>query len=167
MKSQPCTAQKYVRRATKQKPYHYKLSGLSAVYLIGIDFECCDGCGAEVPTIPRIGELHRVIAQDLLCAPAALKGEEIRFLRKQVAVPAREFAAMACIAPETLSRFENDKLRPSDAVEKLIRTIATGILLRGEEVRDALLKLARLKMASQRSGDSAFVLEKHRWRPAA
>ena len=52
------------RQATLEDPYIYTMSGLKHVGLVGIQVRQCPRCKDESPIIPRIGELHRVIAQN-------------------------------------------------------------------------------------------------------
>ena len=56
-------------RTAVKGPYQYKLSGLSNVFLIGITVRHCTGCGRESPVIPKLGQLHEVIAKVLLLFP--------------------------------------------------------------------------------------------------
>ena len=70
------------RQVTKAAPYAYTESGLDNVVLSGITVYVCPYCQAEVPVIPRIGQLHRVIADTLLHKPELLTGQELRFLER-------------------------------------------------------------------------------------
>ena len=101
----------------------------------------CPVCKAEAPIIPRVGELHRVIADILSRKPAPLRGEEIRFLRKNMGISARRLAAVLSITPETLSRVENGKLSLHPGLERLVRLMGRTSA-RGENVREAVLDLA-------------------------
>lgn len=78
-----CDGRHMVARATtKRRPYHYVLSGLSNVDLIGIEVYRCPGCKVEAPIIPRIAELHRQMAWWLIASERCLVGAELRYLRK-------------------------------------------------------------------------------------
>src|SRR6266487_1166795 len=71
-----------VRTATAENPYVYNLSGMKDVVLVGIQVLLCPGCQAEGAKIPRIGQLHRVIVKSLIEQPDPLRGDQVRFLRK-------------------------------------------------------------------------------------
>lgn len=169
MRCEQCQSEMRERKATVKDPYHYDLSGLSNVYLAGITVQYCQRCNIEAPIIPRIEDLHREITRVLVHKPTALKGEEIRFLRKQVGFPAQKFAALLGVTPEHLSRVENGHTaslgKPAD---RLARTIATKVN-DGESVREILLKIAdELEQERQTEKENPlFELEQNRWRAAA
>jgi putative zinc finger/helix-turn-helix YgiT family protein len=169
MYCEKCQIEMEGRKATVQHPYAYDLSGLRNIFLAGILVRVCPRCHAEVPVIPRIAELHRVIARALVSKPALLNGEEIRFLRKQAGFPAQKFAALLGVSPEHLSRFENGHyLSLSKSADRLARAIAT-VANDGETARDVLLKIAnelekKGQMAEQRP---LFSLEQNHWKAAA
>lgn len=141
MKCARCGASTETKRATPRSPFHYTFSGLQNVYLCGITLHRCSGCHTVSPVIPRPAELNRVIADTIARKPSPLKGEEIRFLRKNLGIPAKELAAIFGIAPETLSRIENgarEGLKPGfEHVLRLMARTAVG----GESPRDAVLKV--------------------------
>ena len=150
------------RTATVRKPYHYKLSGLNRVFLIGIEVEACGGCGMESPSIPKLGELHRIIAHYLINKMDRLAGEELRFLRKLPGIPAKKFAELLRITPEHLSGAENGRRPLSQSVDKLARAIVAEAI-RSDETRSILLefpteigeKLAQLRFAYDRKWTKA------------
>ncbi len=159
------------RKATRQKPYRYDLSGLSNVSLVGITMHTCPQCGGEVPVIPRIAELHDVLARSLIQKPTLLNGEEIRFLRKHEGFPAQKFAALLGITPEHLSRVENGHTSNlGTSADRLARAIAT-IAKDGEAAREVLLQIAEQLAEPQRpvqSPRSYFLkLEQQHWKAAA
>jgi len=137
-----CHVEMSERRATMAKPYRYDLSGLKDVCLAGIVVYECPKCGVVVPVIPRIAELHDVIARALVKEPRPLRGDEIRFLRKAAALPARKFASLLGVTPVHLSRIENGhRAKLGKAAERLARFIA--IKARdGEDARELFLQVA-------------------------
>jgi DNA-binding transcriptional regulator YiaG len=149
-----CGGAVFTRKATARKPYHYKLSGLHRVFLIGIEVEACRECGMESPSIPKLGELHRIIAHHLVNKMDRLAGDELRFLRKLPGIPARKFAELLRITPEHLSGAENGRRPLSQSVDKLARAIVAEAI-RSDETRSILLqypteigeKLAQLRFA--------------------
>lgn len=85
-----------------RKTYHYKECGLSTVRLADVlVFSCV--CGAEVPEIQGIRQLHHVIALELIQKETALSPEEIRFLRRTAGFSQVELAQIMGV----------DKTRPS------------------------------------------------------
>jgi DNA-binding transcriptional regulator YiaG len=159
--------------ATLQKPYHYDLSGLKDVYLAGITVENCLRCATESPIIPRIAELHAVIAKSLVNKPTLLTGEEIRFLRKWAGFPAKQFAALLWIDASHLSRVENGKTRHLGApVDKLARAMAMAASDQ-EFTKNILLHIAesriqeRKRKLAEKGKVPVFKLVSNRWNRAA
>src|SRR5258706_2984833 len=93
----------------KQESYHYKECGLDNVFLRNIDLRVCDECGAKIPRLPRMRELHATIARAVAMQPCPLRGQDIRFLRKQLGYSAKEWATFLRTDASTLSRWENDQ----------------------------------------------------------
>ncbi len=169
MNCEKCHIEMEERKVTLQNPYRYDLSGLSNVYLAGITVRTCSTCKAAVPVIPRIAELHKVIAHALARKPTLLRGEEIRFLRKHGGFPAQKFAALLGVSPEHFSRVENGHYPSlSKSADRLARAIATTAS-DGETARDILLRIAN---ELERKGQVAeqlplFSLEQNHWKAAA
>lgn len=166
MKCQKCGVEMIERKATDDVPYQYKLSGLENVFLSGIMVRKCLKCGAESPIIPKIGELHKVMAETLVEKPERLSGAELRFLRKNAGFPAVKFAALLGVDPSTLSRVENGRQRPfGPAADRLARILAVG-----EPARDLLLQIAdkvEAKKKSRTKRHPVFTLERNHWQAAA
>lgn len=107
----------------KRQRYHYVESGLDNVYLDSIDLIACQACDDESPVIPRILDLHATIARGVALQPVPLRGEDVRFLRKQLGLRARQWAGLLKVSVQTLSRWENNeqKIGPqSDALFRLM-----------------------------------------------
>ena len=134
-----CGSATLVRVATPRRPYHYKLSGLKRVFLVGIEVETCRACGMESPAIPKLGELHRIIAHHLIRKADRLAGEELRFLRKLAGISAKRFAELLRITPEHLSGAENNRRPLSRAVDKLARAVVAETI-ESNETRTILLQ---------------------------
>ena len=101
---------------------HY--SGLPKVTVPNVREWRCPSCGETELEIPRMNQLHRDIARGLAAKPSRLTSEEIRFLRVWLGFPvAGAFAAALGVTPETVSRWENDKLEMKPAIERLLRTV--------------------------------------------
>ena len=168
-----CRAKTLERLATPGSPYHYTVSGLSNVFLVGIAVERCVQCGTESPIIPRIVELNRLIAKDIAERTGPLSGEELRYLRKFAGFSARRFAALLEMSPSYLSRFENGHHSAlGGAADKLARALAMSFAADPEYVRKILLQVADDRIqAKKRTGKEiappTFKLVKNRWTKAA
>jgi DNA-binding transcriptional regulator YiaG len=124
--------------ATVADPYHFKLSGLPNVFLVGIDVRRCPQCRAEIPLVPRMAQLTQTIAKSLIEKPTALTGDELRFLRKFAGMQSKEFAAQIRVDPSTYSRVETGKQELGGPAEKLARAVAAH-KRHMKEIRDVVL----------------------------
>ncbi|MCB2186441.1 MAG: helix-turn-helix domain-containing protein [Deltaproteobacteria bacterium] len=111
--------------ASRLGTHHYIESGLPNVWLKGVETHSCV-CGEEMVGIPRLAQLNSRIGRDLLTKPFLLNGPEIRFLRKNMGVLAKELAELMAVAPETISRWENDKQAIEASNDRLLRLIYAG-----------------------------------------
>jgi DNA-binding transcriptional regulator YiaG len=108
--------------ATEENPFKFSDCGLDNVYLVGIKyFERPDG--TYMPEIPAIKQLLNLIASDLVFADAALRGLEIRFLRKRLGIRAGEMAKYLSVDASTLSRIEGEKQDFSVQVSQLMKVV--------------------------------------------
>ena len=101
--------------------YHYGECGLSYVHLENISMFHCKPCGAEMPLIPRITELHDLIAEIVARRPQKLIPPEIRFLRTHLGLSQKEYAESIGVTPESWNRWENGKDKFQLYNEKLLR----------------------------------------------
>jgi len=169
MRRNCCDVEMEKRHATKEHPYVYRQSGLSAVLLSGIDLYYCPNCKAESPVIPRIAQLHESLAQEIIQLPRLLSGDEIKFLRKHAGLPAQQFARLIGVTPEHLSRVENGHTKTfGKNTDRLIRAF-TLTAKKGKEARKMLLGLAeRLDGRARRSksvGISYAMKPRVGWQP--
>lgn len=114
-------------RRSKQR-YHYAESGLDSVYLYNVDLLVCERCKRIEPVIPRLKLLHSTIARAIALQPYALRGQDIRFLRKQRRFKAQEWASLLRIDASTLSRWENDIQQIGPQADALIRFLFLRLL---------------------------------------
>ncbi len=88
--------------------------------------DICPECGEEEVVIPKIEELHGVIAKSISKRPGQLQPREIRFLRTFLGYSSVDFARLLGVTPETVSRWE--KLRNPQKMakpsERLLRMLA-------------------------------------------
>lgn len=164
-----CKGQMIERKTTPAEPYIYKLSGLRDVALVGIKVSKCKECEDERPTIPAIAQLHKLIALELINKPGLLRGDELRFLRKQASLPQGEFAALIRIRQEHLSRIENNHTTHlGESVDRLARAIVATIAEEGEAAREVLLNIGKKKMKNGKTQfeQMSFNFDNH-WNKAA
>lgn len=105
---------------TARGSYKYIESGLDNVYLTNVVIHRCS-CGESFPEISNVYGLHRAIAQGLVGKQTQLTGPEIRFLRKEMRVSAKDFARSLSVTSVTVSRWETDTEKPKMSMDKLIR----------------------------------------------
>jgi hypothetical protein len=174
MHCEECELEMVLRIASKDAPYAYTLSGLKDIFLSGIEVYRCPKCGGEAPCIPRIADLHRVIAHDLLKKSLRLRGDQVRYLRKFAGFPANEFAALLEINPSHLSRVETSKRNAfGKATDKLVRVIVMTAT-QEQYHKNVLMELAKGRIANRtavKSGSKPaqkplFVLVSNRWKVA-
>jgi putative zinc finger/helix-turn-helix YgiT family protein len=106
-----------------QQTYRYKECGLDNVYLLNTEFRECDSCGSKVPRLKRMPELHATIARAVAMQPCPLRGQDVRFLRKQLGYSAKEWATFLRTDTSTLSRWENDQQEIGTQSDTLIRLL--------------------------------------------
>lgn len=167
-KCSECGAEMEVRVSTAKDPYPYKMSGLANVRLVGVKILICGACGDEAVQIPRVGELHRAIAHTIFHKPGLLSGDEVRFLRKNAGVMAKDFAASIGISPEHLSRIENGKTgNLGEAADKLARLVAMAPCSKAEEIRSLLRSAGAALGAGAIDEKNVFQLKNSGWAKAA
>jgi putative zinc finger/helix-turn-helix YgiT family protein len=121
MTCQDCGGMLKVTRA----PYRYAESGLPGVVLLGMEVRRCQKCGVEEVAIPRIEELHRLMAQAVIQRPNRLVPAEIKYLRKWLGWSGVDFARHMGATPETISRWEQGRVPMSPQADRLLRLMIT------------------------------------------
>ena len=167
MVCESCGAKMQLVRSTNEKPYRYLVSGVKDLFLVGILVASCPTCKEESPIIPKMAELHRVITISLMQKKESLRGDEIKFLRKNAGFAAQDFAALLGITPSHLSRIENGKTKQlGSSADRLARLVAQAHI-KGDVTFEALRGLASQKLLhakEQATGQrEVFKLEKNRW----
>jgi putative zinc finger/helix-turn-helix YgiT family protein len=109
-----------VRRRENRRHLQELVGGVT---LVGVDVYRCPRCGEEEVAIPRIEELHRVIATTLATRKARLTPGEIRFLRTYLGLSSVDFARRMGVTKETVSRWERKDapLAMKVPIERLLR----------------------------------------------
>lgn len=101
----------------------YDIGGLPHVVLHGVEVIRCDACGRETVAIPRVAQLHRIVAHQIVSQRRMLAPIEIRFLRKHVGLSATDFAQRMGVTRETVSRWETGSTPMGPAADRLLRLI--------------------------------------------
>lgn len=101
----------------------YDMGGLPHVELHGVEVTKCNGCGKEGVAIPRLGQLHRVLADGFITQRRMLAPVEIRFLRKHIGLSAADFAQRMGVARETVSRWETGAKPMGALADRLLRLL--------------------------------------------
>lgn len=156
------------RKASKAQPYQYAESGLDNIFLIDVRVWRCPKCKEEVAEIPKIGKLNRLILKDLLEKPTRLTGKEIRFMRKEVGLPAKKFAALMRVTPFHLSRIENEATKQfGESTDTLARLWVLCTVQAGQKaIMDYAANLMVAKAGTKRKKPT-FRLVKNEWKEAA
>jgi len=124
-------------RRRKEQQYKYRESGLEHVVIV-VAVHVCPKCGGTLPEIPNVKGLHAAIADRLCQKPTPLTGTEVRFLRKEMGMKARELADFLGVSPVTVSRWETGAERVGDITDRLVRCLYLFHRIQaGREVRPA------------------------------
>lgn len=116
---------------TKRETYKYDSCGLPYVTLRNVEVRRCGLCGDMSVVIPRMEELHRLIANIVVRKPAPLAASEIKFLRKYIGLSQVDFSRAMGVSAETACRWESDKPMGA-AADRLLRVM----VVINEPVRD-------------------------------
>jgi YgiT-type zinc finger domain-containing protein len=107
----------------RQQTYHYTECGLDNVYLKNVDVRVCLSCKARTVRIPRILVLYATIGRAVAMQPCPLRGQDVRFLRKQLGYSAKEWATFLRTDASTLSRWENGQQDIGSQSDTLLRLL--------------------------------------------
>jgi transcriptional regulator with XRE-family HTH domain len=115
----------------------------------GVLSEECERCKKARLFIPDIPGLIAAVAITRVKLPFKLNHREIKFIRKAIGATGKEIAEYLSVAPETVSRWENEKMPMSEQDEKLFRLVTIG-LLRGkaEAVDPEMAAVAKMNIQS-------------------
>ncbi len=110
-------------KTIKDKPYKFTECGLNVV-LYGVTQYECPECKETYVAIPNVSKLHRIIGTHI-CRErkALLTQEEVKFLRKDLHLKAKDLALIMGVTASTVSRWENGKKYIGEAHDRLFRSI--------------------------------------------
>ncbi len=112
---------------TQRTSLKYDASGLPGITLENIEVRRCVGCGETEWVIPRMEQLHALIAATILRKPSRLTPQEIRFLRKHLGWSGADFARMIGTKPETVSRWESGATPMGVQADRLLRLMVAHL----------------------------------------
>lgn len=138
--------------------WKYDESGLPHVVLEGVEVRRCPSCGTSEPVIPRIEELHRVLAHLVTAKRSRLAGAEVKFLRKVLGFSGADLARHMGVTPESVSRWENERETIGPQADRLLRLMAITQEPKQDYSLDELTQIAdearpvRARVRASRSG---------------
>ena len=114
--------------AKRIEQYEYAVGGMS-IELFDSALEIqCPSCHATAVFVPNLLGLSAAVAIARVQEPTKLNGKEIRFLRKALALTARELAARIDVTAETVSRWEADRVPIKTQNEMILRLLVASLL---------------------------------------
>jgi DNA-binding transcriptional regulator YiaG len=152
MRCDDCNIEMKVDRATRENPYRFDRCGLENVFLIGIERHVCPRCKSIYPMIPRIQELHAVIAAILIEKSGPLTGEELRYLRKWIGVESKVFADLLQVRPEHLSKVENGRIAKLGATADRLARVYAMTYRNEQEFQEIVDRVQRVKKSREHGG---------------
>lgn len=144
----------------------YELGGLPHVELHGVEVTRCTKCGLEEVAIPRIQQLHKMLAEHLINLPRPLAPVEVRFLRKHTGLSTVDFAKCMGVSRETVSRWETGNKPMGGQADRLLRLlVATSTPIGDYAAKDALQELDSSRPAPKRPARFGMRASRDGWRP--
>lgn len=110
-----------------QEPYHYTESGLDNVYLHNIHV-IQDIAGEKVIYIPRVNQLHKLIAQAIINKTGLISGKEVRFLRSEMGYFQKDFSKILEIDEKKYLSWEEKGVVVEKSVDALLRLHVSAAL---------------------------------------
>jgi len=156
-------AEEFVERvATRAKPYHYVGSGLENVYLVGVKYRYWPRTEMQSADIPRVPALLDALAKAVLEKRGLLTGDELRYLRKELRLPSKDFAGLVGVTPEQYSRLENGAtITPT--MDRLVRLLYIALAKLPPEAAE---EVARTSWMAERDHAQRIIAswdENHNW----
>lgn len=104
----------------------------------------CSHCGLEIVDGPSVERFEVLVAQELI-ESGVRTGATLRYVRKILDLRANELAELLDVKPETISRWENDKVAPDRIVLAVLGGLITDQLSHRTETIDRLRRLSEPK----------------------
>ena len=114
----------HVKKTELLAEYEDTRLGLPVVLVSSVTETSCEKCGKRLSIIiPDLQGLIAAMATTRITKPRKLSGSDIRFLRKALTLTGKELAGHLDVAPETVSRWENDREPIGTKNERLLRML--------------------------------------------
>lgn len=110
-------------RHNRSTPIHFYTCDRYAQLVLKFAGTLVTPSGSKVPRLKRMPDLHATIARAVAMQPCPLRGQDIRFLRKQLGYSAKEWATLLRTDASTLSRWENDQQELGTQSDTLIHLL--------------------------------------------
>jgi transcriptional regulator with XRE-family HTH domain len=136
-----------------RQTYRYSECGLKSVHLSNVLVFDCEECGAKVPEIPAIDQLHQFIAIDILRKKSLLSGEEIRFLRKMAGLMQSDLAEIMGVHATRPSKWETDGEPIGKENDRVLRSCCLFGMIQQSLTVDDPVKVTRSSAAIIRNMD--------------
>lgn len=111
------------------------------VFVAVVPAEVCSHCGEALVAGDVLGAFEEARARALVSDGAA-DGAALRWVRKAAGLKAAELAGLLDVAPETVSRWENDVQRPDRAAVALLGALALDAMEGRTTTRERLAAMA-------------------------
>lgn len=143
--------------------HRYTESGLPHVTLEGVSVRACPACGFRTVVIPRIEELHQVLAYALVEYSPKFAGPEIRYLRKYLGYNRELFANVIGVDPDTVSHWEAGRRPMGTSADHLLRVLVMRTSPIEEYPNEKLAEVGRAedkgRLLRMRSAPSGWAVE--------
>lgn len=139
----------------------YRACGLSNVWLADLEYRTCPLCGCLDYAVPEVRSLFRKLVEAVIFKTTMLCGEEVCFLRYQLALPIHDFARLLCLSLDGIQLLEDGTRRITPLEDRVLRVVAAQQCLRWRYPLD------RLQAIDPTRADAARVLLKlsgRKWR---
>lgn len=132
----------------------YRACGLSNVWLADLEYRTCPLCGCLDYRVPEQRSLTRRLIEAVIYKTTLLRGEEVRFLRVQLALSEHDLAPMLDLTSDQLQAVEQGTRSTEPTEDLLLRLVVSQQCLR------CRFPMERLKLIDPTRADAARVLLK-------
>ncbi len=147
-----------------QAPFRYLACGLDNVFLRS-GYVRKERGGQWYTAVENADGLHAAIAKHLVLHRKALRGSEVRFLRKHLQLTQAELGQLIGVTDQTIARYEKEESAFEGAADMLLRILVVGHALGKLDPLEIVEKIRQ----SDDSNEDEIVLEHEddEWRKAA